>query len=79
MLRAILVDDEKPSLDELGFQLGCHKNIDIIGSYVSCGTALDAIVAEDPDVVFLDISMPKMSGIEMAEIIQSSLSLVMPG
>lgn len=72
MLSTIIVDDEKPSLDELSYHLRSYEDICIVGAYTGALKALDAIQKEQPDVVFLDISMPKMSGLEMADMLLAS-------
>ncbi|QUI23357.1 response regulator transcription factor [Vallitalea pronyensis] len=66
MLNVILVDDEKPALQELSFLLGQHKHINIIGMYMDASEALEAIIHDKPDVVFLDIEMPVLNGYAIA-------------
>ncbi|PYG87465.1 LytTR family two component transcriptional regulator [Ruminiclostridium sufflavum DSM 19573] len=65
-MRAILVDDEKAALDNLCFYLSKFEDIKIKGMYQDPAEALPRIVKEKPDVVFLDISMPEMSGMQAA-------------
>ncbi|MEO9383859.1 two-component system response regulator BtsR [Chromobacterium phragmitis] len=65
MLKTLLVDDEPLARDELRQQLASHAGFDIIGE---CGNAIEAISfihRQQPDVVFLDIQMPRVSGLEM--------------
>ncbi|AXE31184.1 two-component system response regulator YehT [Chromobacterium phragmitis] len=65
MLKTLLVDDEPLARDELRQQLASHAGFDIIGE---CGNAIEAISLihrQQPDVVFLDIQMPRVSGLEM--------------
>ncbi len=66
MLNVILVDDEKPALQELSFLLGRNKHINIIGIYMDASEALEAITKDNPDVVFLDIEMPVINGYAIA-------------
>ena len=65
-LRAVLVDDEQLARDELGFLLGQLGGIEVIGQ---AGNGLEALTTIDrlqPDVVFLDVQMPGLSGFEVA-------------
>ncbi len=65
-LRAVLVDDEQLARDELGFLLGQVGGIEVIGQ---AGNGLEALTTIDrlrPDVVFLDVQMPGLSGFEVA-------------
>ncbi|GKX55112.1 DNA-binding response regulator [Leminorella grimontii] len=65
MLRAMIVDDEQPAREELAELLADVENLTVVGE---CSNALEAIAAIhrlQPDVVFLDIQMPRISGLEM--------------
>jgi len=65
-MRAVLVDDEQLARDELGYLLGQVGGVDIIGQAGHGVEALTAIEQLHPDVVFLDIQMPGLSGFEVA-------------
>lgn len=67
MLRVVLVDDEKLSLEELSFILSKNNEIEIIGKYVDALTALEFIKKSKPEIVFLDIEMPEIDGFTLAE------------
>ena len=66
MFRAILVDDEKPTLDLLKLMLERSGQVLIAGSYQNPEEAFLNIAKDPPDVVFLDIEMPGINGIELA-------------
>lgn len=65
-MNVILVDDEPLALDFLRRQLTEIKDIKIAGAYVNPKEGMDAIVREDVDVVFLDIQLPVLDGVELA-------------
>ncbi len=67
MLRVVLVDDEKLSLDELSFILSKNSEMEIIGKYLDPLTALEFIKKTKPEIVFLDIEMPELDGFTLAE------------
>ncbi|MCY9662280.1 response regulator [Paenibacillus chondroitinus] len=67
MLRAILIDDEQPALDLLEKLLITIGNIEIVGTFTKPGEAISRLLQERMDVVFLDIEMPGLNGIEAAE------------
>ncbi|MBU3160500.1 LytTR family DNA-binding domain-containing protein [Clostridium frigoris] len=67
MLRAVLVDDEQLSLDELSFILSKGSKTEIIGKFLSPLTALEFIKKSKPEIVFLDIEMPEIDGITLAK------------
>src|SRR5881398_251721 len=65
-LRAVLVDDEQLARDELGYLLGRVGGVAVIGQAGSGVEALSTIDRLQPDVVFLDVQMPGLTGFEVA-------------
>ena len=70
-MRVLLVDDEAPARDKLRRWLGSHADIDIAGEAADGLAAASAIESLKPDVVFLDIQMPGLSGLEVAAQLES--------
>jgi two-component system, NarL family, response regulator NreC len=62
--RVVLADDLTPVLSTAAQLLG--GSFEIVGMATDGVSALEAILALDPDLAVLDISMPGMSGIEVA-------------
>jgi two-component system, LytTR family, response regulator LytT len=75
-LRALIVDDEQLARDELCFQLGQAGGVEVVGQAANGVEAIDAIERLHPDVVFLDIQMPGLSGFEVArQVVAKHLSV----
>lgn len=68
-MKAICIDDEKLALQFMEHLLQDIDVIDFIGSFQNPKEALAFLLKEDIDVVFLDIHMPEIDGLELAEII----------
>lgn len=66
MIRTILVDDEKPALSKLQHLLAQYPDYEIVGSYTDPFEVINHAMDLDPQVAFLDISMPGLNGIELA-------------
>ncbi|MEC0257840.1 response regulator [Paenibacillus lautus] len=68
-MKVILVDDEPLALKYLERQLLKLDtlSIDVIGTYTNPYEGRNEILARDVDIVFLDISLPELNGIELAE------------
>lgn len=67
MLRAVLIDDEILALDLLEAMLNEIGGIKIIGRFLNPNEGLEQVGMLQPDVLFLDIEMPEMPGIKVAE------------
>jgi two-component system LytT family response regulator/two-component system response regulator LytT len=65
-LRALVVDDEQLARDELGYLLGRVGGVEVIGQAGNGVEALSTIDRLQPDVVFLDVQMPGLTGFEVA-------------
>jgi two-component system, LytTR family, response regulator LytT len=65
-LRTVLVDDEQLARDELSYLLSQIDGIEVVGQAGDGVEALAAIKRLQPDVVFLDIQMPGLTGFEVA-------------
>lgn len=66
-MKAILVDDEQLALDFLAYHLSKMPDVEIAGTFSDPITAKEKILQTEVDVVFMDIHMPEISGIELAE------------
>jgi two-component system LytT family response regulator len=65
MLRVVVVDDEHSSRETIKTLLIQHyKGAKVVGTADSVQTAYDLVIAEKPDLVFLDIAMPPSNGFE---------------
>jgi DNA-binding LytR/AlgR family response regulator len=64
-LKALIVDDEYPARMELRFQLSRFPDVEIIGEATNAREALRLIDALDYDVIFLDVQMPGMTGVDL--------------
>jgi DNA-binding LytR/AlgR family response regulator len=65
--KALIVDDEAPARSELRFLLGQAGHVEVVGEAGSAAEALQLIAAIEYDIVFLDIEMPGLSGLDLAK------------
>jgi DNA-binding NarL/FixJ family response regulator len=71
-IRVIFVDDDPKALKRLTNLMVNFKKVEIAGQYQNGNEALDAIMEKNLDLVFLDIEMDDITGLEMAEIINKN-------
>jgi len=76
MIRTILVDDEPLARDVLREYLGADEDFEIVAECANGFEAVRAVSEHDPDVVFLDIQMPKLDGFEVLELLDRSPAVV---
>lgn len=76
MIKTLIVDDERLARAELKRLLSVHPNIEIVGEAASAAEARELLERQDVDLVFLDIQMPEVSGLELAASLHSSLQFV---
>lgn len=70
-MKAILIDDESLALDYLERLLCKIDGITIEGKFMDSLKAFEAVALIKPDIVFLDVEMPGMNGIEFGEKIKT--------
>src|SRR6478672_1048602 len=74
-LRTVLVDDEQLARDELSYLLSQMAGIEVIAQAGDGLEAFATIKRLQPDVVFLDVQMPGLTGFEVARrMIEDQLS-----
>lgn len=66
-LKVINIDDEKLALQFMQHLLSEIEDITVVGTFQNPMEGFDFIINHDVDVVFLDIQMPRINGIELAE------------
>lgn len=69
MLDVLVVDDEPPALAELGYLLRREPGVGTVRTAGSADEALRLLDRQGVDVVFLDIHMPGLSGLELASVL----------
>ncbi|MDN4161423.1 LytR/AlgR family response regulator transcription factor [Nocardioides abyssi] len=68
-MRALVVDDERPALDELRYLLAQDDRIAEVLTSDSATEGLRILQDADVDVVFLDVQMPGLTGLELAQVL----------
>src|SRR5690606_8633464 len=76
LLRVLIVDDEEPARMAVRAALAGMDGIEVVGE---CANGFDAVKAAGelrPDVMLLDVQMPKLDGFEVLELIDRSVPVV---
>jgi two-component system, LytTR family, response regulator len=75
-LRAVIVDDEELARQVIREFLGTHSEIEIAAECANGFEAVKSVTELKPDLVFLDVQMPKLDGFEVLELIGTSAAVV---
>ncbi|MDI9341932.1 MAG: LytTR family DNA-binding domain-containing protein [Sediminibacterium sp.] len=66
-IQVIIVDDEAPAIEVIDTYLKPYPEFKVMATFTSSKKALEAIVQQQPDLIFLDIKMPKLNGFQLLE------------
>ena len=76
VLRVVIVDDEPLARAVVREYLGAHGDVDVVAE---CGNGFDAVKAVSdlsPDLLFLDVQMPKLNGFEVLELVGREVPVI---
>ncbi|MGH9558229.1 MAG: LytR/AlgR family response regulator transcription factor [Bryobacteraceae bacterium] len=76
MIRAVIVDDEELARQLLGEYLREAGGVEVIAECANGFEAVKAISEQNPDLVFLDVQMPKLDGFEVLELIDPGVAVI---
>lgn len=77
-IRTVIVEDEIPAREELQYLLEQFPSIEVVGTAENGQEGLDVVLETRPDLVFLDIEMPVMNGLELAQRLYRMRDLIHP-
>ena len=70
-IRVLVVDDHAIVREGICVLLARRDDIQVVGEGADCERAIEAVIRLDPDVVLMDIAMPRMNGLEATRQIHS--------
>lgn len=76
MIKALLIDDEPLSREIIKSYLRAHSDVAVVGECNDGFEGVKAIQQFSPDLIFLDIQMPKINGFEMLELIDQPPAVI---
>jgi two-component system, LytTR family, response regulator len=75
-IRAAIVDDEELARQMLREYLAAHADVEVVAECANGFEAVKAIAEQKPDLVFLDIQMPKLDGFEVLELVGPGAEII---
>jgi two-component system LytT family response regulator len=75
-LKALIVDDEELARFVVREMLEAHSEIEVVAECVNGFEAVKAVAEHKPDLLFLDVQMPKLTGFDVLELIGSDVPVI---
>jgi DNA-binding LytR/AlgR family response regulator len=76
MMRCIAIDDEPLALKLLSQYCNQVPSLDLLGAYTDSVEGISYIKSLEPDLIFLDIQMPDLSGLQIADYLSKSTLII---
>src|SRR6056297_1261476 len=73
---AIIIEDEKPARDLIKKFMEDREELELLGEYDNGFSGLKATHELEPDVLFLDVQMPKLNGFELIELLDYTPEII---
>lgn len=75
-IKLLIIDDEKPARDIIKYYLKDRKDVEILTECENGFDGFKAIRELKPDLIFLDVQMPKLSGFELLDILENKPEVI---
>src|ERR1700677_2770329 len=75
-IRTVLVDDEQLARQVLREFISAHADLEVVAECSNGFEAVKAVSEKKPDLLFLDVQMPKLDGFEVLELIGQDVAVV---
>ena len=76
MIKTLIIDDEPLAIELVREYLSAYPEFEIVGTCQNGFEGLKAIQDHKPDLIFLDIQMPKITGFEMLELLEDPPAVI---
>ena len=77
MMKCIIIDDEPLAIDLISDYVKKSNRLELVGSFTNSLKALHALEELQPDVLFLDVQMPELTGIQFLKITKGKYPIVL--
>jgi len=77
MIRCLVVDDEQHAIDIIAHYISQTSYLELVSSTTNPVAALQTVVTENIDLIFLDIQMPELSGIDFVKAINGKAKVIL--
>lgn len=75
-IRVLIIEDETPARELIKYMLKDHPEIEVVGECADGFCGAREIKEKHPDLIFLDIQMPKLTGFELLEVLDEKPEVI---
>ncbi|HZM12607.1 MAG TPA: LytTR family transcriptional regulator DNA-binding domain-containing protein [Bacteroidales bacterium] len=75
-IRVLIIEDETPARELIKYMLKDHPGIEVVGECADGFCGAKEIKEKHPDLIFLDIQMPKLTGFELLEVLDEKPEVI---
>ena len=75
-IRSVIIEDEEPARELLKKYLSSESDIELIGEFADGFSAAVGVNKDKPDLIFLDIQLPRLNGFELLELLDYTPQIV---
>jgi two-component system, LytTR family, response regulator len=75
-IRVLIIEDETPARELIKYMLKDHPGIEVVGECADGFCGAREIKEKHPDLIFLDIQMPKLTGFELLEVLDEKPEVI---
>lgn len=73
LVSAYIIDDSQPAIEVLARMLESNYSVEVVGKATDAETAVREVIELEPDLIFVDVELPSMSGLEFCTLIRSEV------
>ena len=77
MIKCIVIDDEQPAIDIMKHYISKTPELDLVGTFNNPLVGMQEIKKKNADLVFLDIQMEEMTGLDVMNIINENVKVIL--
>ncbi len=75
-MKVIIIEDEAPAREIVKSYLKSHRDVELCAEYADGFSGIKGIKEHNPDLIFLDVQMPKITGFEMLELMDKHPEII---
>jgi len=73
LVSAYIIDDSQTAIEVLARMLESNYSVEVVGKATDAETAIKEVIELEPDLIFVDVELPSMSGLEFCSLIRSDI------